>query len=307
MPTGRESDTKFPSRASTLVLLPAKSSPSKSSPTMRKASPLPLPAYPTPNAPWQYSHGPNGTLASDNSPSPTAAGKTSQVLAKLTAENDRLRREIKAERAAREEATVQFQVLKGRVNRLEDQNQTLNHQFDTNEGALTRKERRLDDLRATLAEETGRRKRAEEREAEMGRKLGETVSQAAKEVAEAHTLQKAAENAYSTISKEYSGLQRRIDILRKELQEAVERIDFEKTKHRRQLTQLELVLDQQRREHDRSAKQVVDMKALITTYQETEDNVKALEKEMQETVDEMRWVMALHQSRAGSAMNGKPR
>jgi chromosome segregation ATPase len=266
---------------------------------MRKASPLPLPAYPTPSAPWQYSHGPNGATSPDAPPTPTAAGKTSQVLAKITAENDRLRREIKAERAAREEATEQYQVLRGRVNRLEEQNATLAHQFDANEGALTRKERRLDDLRATLDEEIARRKRAEEREAEMGRNLGETVSKAAKEVAEAHTLQKSAETAYSTISKEYSGLQRRIDTLRKELHTAVERIDTEKDVHRRQLTQLELLLDHQRREHERSDKQVAEMAALINSYQATENNVKALERQMKETVDEMRWAIRLHQSREG--------
>jgi chromosome segregation ATPase len=270
---------------------------------MRKASPLPLPAYPTPSAPWQYSHNPaNGShSAPEPAPSstPTAAGKTSQVLAKLTADNDRLRREIKAEKAAKDEALQQFNVLKGRVNRLEEQNATLNHQFDTNESALTRKERRLDDLRLTLEEETSRRKRAEDREAEIGRKLGETVSQAAREVAEAHTAQKMAESAYATISKEYSGLQRRLDLLRSELHEAVSRIDREKEIHRKQLQKLEVLLDQQRHQQEKSDKQMEDMGALIRSYQQTEDNVKILEKQMQETVEEMRWVMNLHASREG--------
>jgi chromosome segregation ATPase len=302
MPVGRDTEFKStPSSSSTLtngIQPPA-------SPAMRKASPLPLPAYPTPSAPWQYSHNPaNGShnnSATDSSPSsnPSAAGKTSQVLAKLTAENDRLRREIKAEKAAREEAIQQFQALKGRVNRLEEQNATLNHQFDTNESALTRKERRLDDLRITLEEEASRRKRAEEREAEMGRNLGETVSQAAKEVAEAHTTQKMAESAYATISKEYTGLQRRVDLLRQELHDAVSRIDQEKEIHRKQLMRLEILLDQQRHQQEKSDKHVEEMGALIRGYQQTEDNVKALEKQMQETVEEMRWAMRLHVSREG--------
>jgi chromosome segregation ATPase len=270
---------------------------------MRKASPLPLPAYPTPSTPWQYSHNPanHSHAPPDSSPAttPTAAGKTSQVLARLTGENDRLRREIKAEKAAKEEALQQFQVLKGRVNRLEEQNATLNYQFDTNESALTRKERRLDDLRATLEEETARRKRAEDREAEIGRKLGETVSQAAKEVAEAHTAQKMAESAYSTISKEYSGLQKRLDILRTELHEAVDRIDTEKEVHRKQLVQLEILLDQQRHQHEKSDRQVEEMGTMIRSYQQTEDNVKVLEQQMQETVEEMRWAMRLHAAREG--------
>jgi chromosome segregation ATPase len=300
MPVARDTEIKSnPSSSSTLI----NGNQPSSSPVMRKASPLPLPAYPTPSAPWQYSHNPaNGSLSapdSTSSPTSTAAGKTSQVLAKLTAENDRLRREINAEKAAKEEAVQQFQVLKGRVNRLEEQNATLNHQFDTNESALTRKERRLDDLRATLEEESSRRKRAEDREAEMGRKLGETVSQAAREVAEAHTAQKMAESAYSTISKEYSGLQKRLDLLRSELHEAVSRIDKEKEIHRKQLQRLEILFDQQRHQQEKSEKQIEEMGALIRSYQQTEDSVKMLEKQMKETVEEMRWVMNLHISREG--------
>ena len=268
---------------------------------MRKASPLPLPAYPTPSTPWQPTNGVAG-LPEATPP----AGKTSQVLAKLTGDNDRLRREIKAEKAAKEEALQQFQALKGRVNWLEDKNATLTMQFDANENALARKERRLDDLRAILDEEVSRRKRAEEREAEMGRKLGDTVSQAAKEVSEAHAAQKNAENSYATLQNEYSGLEKRIKFLRSEVEVAVERIDEEKAMHRKQLTQLEVLLDQQRHQQEKSDKQVQEMSALLRSYRDTEENVKRLEMELQETVHEMRWVMRLHRSRegTGSTPNG---
>jgi chromosome segregation ATPase len=266
---------------------------------MKKASPMPLPAYPTPNSPWHQTNGQNGGTP-ERETTPSAAGKTSQVLAKLTSDNDRLRREIKAEKAAKEEALQQYQLLKGRVNRLEEQNGTIQMQFDHNESALARKERRLDDIRLMLDEETARRKRAEEREAEMGRKLGETVSQAAQEVAEAHNAQKAAEAAYDTLKREYTGLEKRIQHLRNEVEAAVKRIDAEKAVHRKQLTQLEVLLDQERNIQEKSNKDVRDMGFLVHSYRATEENVKKLETEMQNTVHEMRWAMRLHQARQPS-------
>lgn len=259
---------------------------------------MPLPAYPTPSSPWQQHI--NGSYGGNSEPSPASAGKTSQVLAKLTSENDRLRRETNAEKAAKDEALQQYQLLKGRVNHLEEQKGTIQMQFDHNESALARKERRLDDLRLTLEEETARRKRAEDREAEMGRKLGETVSKAAREVAEAHDAQKASESAYLTLRREYTGLEKRIQLLRNEVEAAVKRIDAEKAVHLKQLTQLEVLLDQERNLQEKANKDVREMGLLIQSYRATEENVKRLETEMQTTVHEMRWAMRLQEARRPS-------
>lgn len=256
---------------------------------------MPLPAYPTPTTPWQQQT--NGVNGGTPESTPSSAGKTTQVLARLTSENDRLRREINAEKAAKDEAFQQYQLLKGRVNRLEEQNGTIQMQFDHNETALVRKERRIDDLRLTLEEETARRKRAEEREAEMGRKLGDTVSKAAREVAEAHDAQKASEVAYETLKREYTGLEKRIQLLRDEVVTAVKRIDAEKAVHRKQLTQLEVLLDQERNLQEKANKDVREMGLLIQSYRATEENVKKLETEMQKTVHEMRWAMRLQEAR----------
>jgi hypothetical protein len=179
----------------------------------------------------------------------------------------------------------------------------LSLQLDTNGNALARKERRLDDLKAGLEEEVARRKRAEEREAEMGRKLGETVSQAAKEVSEAHTARKAAENAYATLENEYSGLTRRIAFLRKEVETLTGRINENSAVHKKQVLQLEVLVEQQRQAQEKSERQVGEMAGLLRGYWETEESTKRLEREMREAVHEMRWVMRLHESRSGEAQD----
>jgi chromosome segregation ATPase len=109
--------------------------------------------------------------------------------------------------------------------------------------------------------------------------------------------QKAAETAYSTLSKEYSGLERRIQLLRQEMEVAVKRIDDERAVHRKQLMQLEILLDQERQQQEKADRQVQEMATLLRSYQATEENVKRLETEMQTTVHEMRWAIRLQRSR----------
>jgi chromosome segregation ATPase len=231
------------------------------------------------------------------SPGASAGGKTGQVIEKLTAENDRLRRELRSERANKDEALLELQAMKSRIAYLEEKNSTISYQYDINESALARKERRIDDLRATIEEEARRRKRAEEQSEVMGKRLGETVATASKEVSEAKEARKMAELTCETLEREYSGLQARMQTLRRDWTELEKRIDEERDTHRRQLCQLEVILDQQRQQQEKSDKTVAEMTELITSYRETEENVKKLEIDMAQTVMEMRWVMRLHKTR----------
>jgi hypothetical protein len=277
------------------------SSPPRPSPSSRTNSGLPLPKYPTPPPPWGPPQQPNGVPPNGvNGTSPVGGGgKTSQVIEKLTAENDRLRRELRAERAAKEDAVQEAQAMKARITYLEDQNSTITYQYDTNEQALARKERRIDDLRMMIEEEARRRKRAEEQSNEMGKKLGETVAEAAREVAESKEARKMAELQCETLQREYNTLDGRMAAMRQEWEGWEKRINEEKEKHRRQLCQLEVVLDQQRQHQEKSDKTVAEMTEIIQGYRATEENMKQLETEMATVVMEMRWVMRLHKAREG--------
>ena len=261
---------------------------------MRKASPLPLPAYPTPQPPWAVS-------SPTSSPVNTAAtGKTSQVIERLTAENDRLRREIKAERAAKEDAQQQLRTVKAVVEQLKEKNNTLQYQFETNDNALARKERRLDDLKSTLEREVDRRRRAEDREAEMGRELGETTAEAAKQVSEAQSSAKFSDTAYSTLSKEYRDMDTRVHTIHQEMRKRTERDEIEREEYGSKVAQLEILLDQQRQQQEKSDEMIQKMADELKGYRETDDNVKVLEVEMDRAVKEMRWVMRLQTARGPS-------
>ena len=226
-----------------------------------------------------------------------AGGKTGQVIERLTGENDRLKRELRSERAAKDEALLELRAMKTRIAYLEEQNTTISYQYDINESALARKERRIDDLKATIEEEARRRKRAEDQSTEMGKRLGETVASTSKEVAEAKEARKMAEVTAETLEAEYRGLDGRMRALRRDWAALEKKMDEERDTHRRQLCQLEVVLDQQRQRQEKSDKTVGELSALIASYRATEDNVKKLEADMAETVIEMRWVMRLHKAR----------
>lgn len=307
MPAAAEAANRTPPALTTATnnAMPAsslQSSPSRPSPVSRKASGLPLPAYPTPPPPWTVQTNGQSPVNGVNGSSPVASagGKTGQVIEKLTAENDRLRRELRAERAGKEEAMLELQAMKSRIAYLEEKNSTISYQYDINESALARKERRIDDLKATIEEESRRRKRAEDQSSEMGKRLGETVASASKEVSEAKEARKMAELTCETLEREYSGLQSRMQALRRGWTELEKRIDEERDTHRRQLCQLEVVLDQQRQQQEKSDKTVAEMTALVASYRATEENVKKLETDMAQTVMEMRWVMRLHKAREGA-------
>lgn len=267
------------------------SSPASSS-TMRKSSPMPLPAYPTPPAPWGAKSPSSSSLAAA-----PATGKTSQVIEKLTSDNDRLRRELNAERAAKEEIQQQFRTVKKVVDELQEKNDNLKYQFETNDGALARKERRLDDLRASHTEEVKRRKRAEEHAAEMGRKLDETSANSAKQIAVAKNGHKMAETAYSTLSKAYQNLEGQIQSTRQEFQTIIQQKAAEAKARDERLTKLELLLDQKRQQQEAHEKAVQDLSATLEAYRETEDTTRATEIAMRETVEKMRWVMKLRDAR----------
>jgi len=226
-----------------------------------------------------------------------AGGKTGQVIERLTSENDRLKRELRSERAAKDEALLELRAMKSRIAYLEEQNSTISYQYDINESALARKERRIDDLKATIEEESRRRKRAEDQSTEMGKRLGETVANASKEVSEAKEARKMAEVTAETLEAEYRALDGRMRALRRDWQALEAKMAEERDTSRRQLCRLEVVLDQQRQRQEKSDETVAELSGLVASYRATEENVKKLETDMAKTVVEMRWVMRLHKAR----------
>lgn len=261
-------------------------------------------------SPWQTNPHSNNT-------------KTSQFIDKLQAENDRLRRDLKAEKLAREEDLRRLGAAKSKAEDTRSEHQHLQVLADTNARALERKDRKLEELKATLEAEQRRRVAAEEREAEMSRILGETRSETQRELAKAMAMQQQAEThaeaAQTGFKRIQDSFERKIKSMAKQLADHQEQRAEDAQKIKKQA----IVSEQLSQECERLVKTENNMKDLLSNYKKEheagldslvrearqlrialptkEAAADGLIEEMRETADKMKWVMAQKK------YQGKPR
>ncbi|OCK85099.1 hypothetical protein K432DRAFT_377938 [Lepidopterella palustris CBS 459.81] len=245
--------------------------------------------------------------------------KTSQFIDKLQAENDRLRRDLRAEKLAREEDLRRLGAAKAKAEDSRTEYQHLQVLADTNARALERKDRKVDDLKASLDAETQRRIAAEQREAEMSRILDETKSETQRELAKAISLQQQAEThadaAREGFKRIQDGYERKIRQMAKELDDLKRQQVEDAHKIRKQA----IVSEQLAQECARISKAEDSMRDLLATYKkEHEKGLDGLVSEaerlrlavpakeaaaeqlcdkLKETSDKMNWVMSLQKTK----------
>ena len=119
----------------------------------------------------------------------TAAGKSGRVIERLMGDVDRLRRDLRLVTAKYEEEQRRSESVREKLESLQDKNANLEVICDTTKTALARRDRRIDDLKVALENETILQKRveAEKRDisvaAEEARVLHEKVIVQEKELA----------------------------------------------------------------------------------------------------------------------------
>ncbi|KAF2099280.1 hypothetical protein NA57DRAFT_55253 [Rhizodiscina lignyota] len=226
-------------------------------------------------------------------PEPVPSAKTTsstKVIERLTAENDRLRRELRAERAAKEEAEEQLRTQKNLIASLQSQTSNLEHVHGSDKLLAERKDRRIAQLKESLESEVSRRTTAEEKSREMGEKLGETTAAAHKEVSEAQAVAKRADTSYETLKESHHQLRDEIHGLRKrisDVQEANRGVD-------ERIERISIVGDE-RDKHQAAAQQAnAALKKRLDEHQERDERMAKLEAEMEEAIRAMRWVVKLH-------------
>src|SRR5690606_22843540 len=91
----------------------------------------------------------------------STTGKSGRVIEKLQAENDRLKRELKVEITAKEEARRASEPIKSQRDVLQSTNNNLVHQTNIDKTSLVRKERKIEELKAERDAERAARVKAE--------------------------------------------------------------------------------------------------------------------------------------------------
>lgn len=252
----------------------------------------------------------------------TAQSKTSQYIDKITSENEKLKRELKAERLAREEEAKRVSAARSKAEDSRAEYQHLQLLADTNARALERKDRKLEEMKAQLETEARRRKLAEQRAEEALKMLGDTRSETQRQLAAAYEQKHLAETNADAARE---GFKRIMDSYEKKLKH----INDELNELRRQryedadkIKRQAIISDQLQHEMSRTLRtedKMVDMmgrykaehrKEVDGLVQEAERLRVALPSkeaaatglvvEMQQTRDKMKWVMTQKKRQGGS-------
>lgn len=303
----------------------------------RPVNPNAMPSYTTPrnvSGPLAVENSPNGADANGGAPwarpnfhSTPSNSKTSQYIDKITSENDRLRRELKVEKLAREEEAKRVSAARSKAEDSRADYQHLQVLAETNARAIERKDRKVEELKAALEVEMNRRRVAEQKAEEALRMLGDTRSETQRQLAQAYEAKHNAENQLKTVRDHYNhqtdGLKAKAKTLGEDLQELRRERSEDADKIKRQA----IISDQLHHEMSRKARTETNISHTMEAYKEEhrkeierlsaeaaqmreslpakEREADRLVEEMKETRDKMKWVMT--QQKRQIAPAGKKR
>ncbi|KAF1969140.1 hypothetical protein BU23DRAFT_557839 [Bimuria novae-zelandiae CBS 107.79] len=272
--------------------------------------PLPIDSPMSPEHPTAT---PNG-WSRPNAHAASQASKTSQYIDKITSENEKLKRELKAERLAREEEAKRVSAARSKAEDSRAEHQHLQMLVDTNARALERKDRKLEELKAQLEHETRNRKIADEKAAEALKMLGDMRSATQRHLATAYEQKHLAETNADTARE---GYKRMTDVYEKKIKYVTEQMnELRQMQHenadkmkrqtiisdqlqhelaRKQRTEDKMVdmMGQYKREHAKEMEELTkEAERLRRVVPEKEQELDKLLQELQQTKDKMKWVMA---------------
>ncbi|KAF2277475.1 uncharacterized protein EI97DRAFT_293468 [Westerdykella ornata] len=247
-------------------------------------------------------------------PHATPNSKTSQYIDKITAENERLRRELKAERLAREDEAKRVSAAKVKAEDSRAEQQHLQVLADANARAIERKDRKIEELKAALEAESKRRQAAESKAEEALRLLGENRSQTQAQLAQAYesmhradTSALAAKDGYDRKIKAYEelvkGMKKDIKELKRQRLEDDDRIKrqgiiSDQLQHEVSRTlaregAMRNLMEEYKKEKEKEVDELVEeAERMRRSLPEKEREAEELVRELREARDKMKWVIA---------------
>ncbi|KAF3001794.1 hypothetical protein E8E13_002101 [Curvularia kusanoi] len=243
--------------------------------------------------------------------------KTSQYIDKITSENDRLRRELRAEKLAREDEATRISAAKSKAEDSRAELQHLQVLAETNARAIERKDRKLEEMKAMLDAEVLRRKSAEQRAEEALKMLGDTRSETQRQLSLAYEMKNMADTQLETARDGFKrmteGYEKKIkhisegmnELRQKSLENAdkikrhavvSDQLQHEMSRTTRTEGALTNLMEDYKKEHrkemDHLTQEAQRLKTVLPTKEREADR---LVQSLEETRDKMKWVMTQHQ------------
>ncbi|KAI9709353.1 MAG: hypothetical protein M1820_003473 [Bogoriella megaspora] len=238
-------------------------------------------------------------------------GKSGRVIERLMAENDRLRRELRAELSRREELQRTVETNRPMMETLRAENQNLVAMRAADEGVLARRERKIEQLKGDLESERDRREGAERRANDMVRLKEEVETKTEREVGEANDKARYAMVQVEILQQSLKQLrveyQQRAETLAKGIQEVTAQREDDLGK----MARLDIVVEQMRQEVERANKTNDALKKfaeqqksefekkiqeVANDAEQKDEEAKRLRDEMAEVIGKMKWVMNVQQN-----------
>jgi hypothetical protein len=248
--------------------------------------------------------------------------KTSQYIDKITSENDRLRRELKAEKLAREDEAKRVSAAHSRAEDSRADFQHLQVLADTNARAIERKDRKLEELKAALDAEVNRRKVAEQRAEEALKLLGDTRSETQRELAQAFDMKHMADTNLETAREGFKRITESYEKKLKYINDEFHELRRQRIEDADKIKRQAIISDQLQHEMSRTTRTEQNLTQMMETYKEEhrkemdalvaeaeklrfalpekEREAQELIESIKETRDKMRWVMTQKKRQGGN-------
>ncbi|KAL4916663.1 hypothetical protein BDW62DRAFT_185687 [Aspergillus aurantiobrunneus] len=235
-----------------------------------------------------------------------ATGKSGRVIHNLQEDIARLTRECGVYRSRAEETQRMNEALKTQVQNITDRLRNLEHSNEINLHSLSRKEKKIEELRAELQSERGRRQQADNEKARFHQLMDEAQDNFHRKCAELQEIAHHSQTQYDVLAK--SGQRERVDQQRrlKGIRDEFISLSEKHDRTNSQMGQLDSILAQKdreleaarenfetlfkayeayRRAHDEEVRELIDQ------GQQGEAKFNAALASLKETEGRMKWVL----------------
>lgn len=242
-------------------------------------------------------------------------GKTGRVINKLVSDNDALKRDIQIEKLRAEESKQTAKLLEDKMERLVSEYESRLLEADVTKTLLSRKERQVETLTASIEQEKRKAQAAQEQvgtwKDEMAKSKRETTTQ----IKEANSYAALMEGRYNAISSHWKDQGDEVKKALAKMKTEVDRLVEERREDDSKIQMLRDLCDQQdgnirelQREKEEISRKFKDYKQLqeddlrdIKTHaRQREEEQERMLKEAKETLDKLRWALNVKQNVKGA-------
>ena len=210
------------------------------------------------NSPHHLSSQP-GTPTSESGGIPWSAavgraslGKSGRVIDRLMGDNDRLRRDKTLATAKLDEELKKSESARSTLEALQVSNENLQSMHEIDRTALTRKDRKIEEMKAELDVERSRRERAEAEVRITRREREEAVEKYKKEAMKEQEEARYATTQYDVLSNSWKSMEQKYERQTQKLRADIKILQGSIAKDQQKLSQLEIITEQLRQEGDKT-------------------------------------------------------